>query len=113
MSRELDEKKDNFKEFILEQLEEAGTVNCRSMFGGYGLYSDSTFFGIIHRGQLYYKTDRNTRQDYISVGTEPFRPNKKQTLKTYFEVPADILEDRAVLTEWAEKAIACKDTKQH
>jgi DNA transformation protein and related proteins len=35
---------------------------------------------------------------------KPFRPNPKQTLKTYYEVPADILEDRELLARWADAA---------
>jgi len=38
------------------------------------------------------------------MGTKPFRVTKTMTLKTYYEVPADILEDAALLTEWAETA---------
>jgi len=35
---------------------------------------------------------------------KPFRPNAKQTLKTYYEVPVDIIEDSEQLVEWSEKA---------
>jgi len=36
---------------------------------------------------------------------KPFRPNAKQTLKTYYEVPLDIIEDRDQLSTWAKMAI--------
>jgi DNA transformation protein len=35
---------------------------------------------------------------------EPFSPSAKQTLKNYYEVPAEILEDEEQLAEWARKA---------
>lgn len=36
---------------------------------------------------------------------EPFRPNVDQTLQRYYEVPADVLEDRGRLLEWAQQAL--------
>jgi DNA transformation protein len=36
---------------------------------------------------------------------KPFRPNRKQTLKTYYEVPVEIVEDAEQLIEWAQRAI--------
>jgi DNA transformation protein len=35
----------------------------------------------------------------------PFRPNERQTLKSYYEVPTEILEDREVFLSWAREAI--------
>jgi DNA transformation protein len=42
---------------------------------------------------------------------KPFRPNAKQTLKSYYQVPVDIIEDADELREWAEKAIRCQEKK--
>ena len=36
---------------------------------------------------------------------QPFRPNGKQTLTRYYEVPVDILEDAAYLLAWARSAV--------
>ncbi|MEW6248677.1 MAG: hypothetical protein AB1555_18485 [Nitrospirota bacterium] len=33
---------------------------------------------------------------------KPFRPNKQQTLKNYYQVPVDVLEDAERLAEWGE-----------
>jgi len=35
---------------------------------------------------------------------KPFRPSAKQTLKNYYEVPPEILEDGEALILWAEQA---------
>ena len=96
---------DSFKDFVLDQLGELRGVSCRAMFGGYGLYRGGTFFGIIHKGRLYFKTDEATRKDYGAHGMKPFRPNAKQRLKTYYEVPVEVIEDQGQLTSWAEQAI--------
>ncbi len=81
------------------------------MFGGYGLYQDETFFGIIHRGRLYFKIDEKTVGDYQKRKMKPFRPNAKQTLKSYYQVPVDIIEDADELREWAKRAFRCQETK--
>jgi DNA transformation protein len=100
-------KDDSFKEFVLDQICELDRVICRAMFGGYGLYQDEIFFGIIYKGRLYFKTDATTRHAYLEMGMKPFRPNAKMTLKTYYEVPTNILEDADQFMEWAKKAIHC------
>jgi DNA transformation protein len=35
---------------------------------------------------------------------KPFRPNSKQTLKTYYEVPVEVIEDSEQLVTWATDA---------
>lgn len=37
-----------------------------------------------------------------------FRPGAKQTLKSCYEVPVDVIEDPERLRGWAERAIACR-----
>ena len=98
--------KNSFKEFILDQLEPLGSVNGRSMFGGFGMYRGETFFGIVFKGRLYFNNDSSTVSSYTGKETKPFRPSQKQTLKFYYEVPVEILEDEGQLVEWARKAVA-------
>jgi DNA transformation protein len=74
------------------------------MFGGYGLYRSGSFFGIIHDGRLYFKVSRATLPQYQQHGMTPFRPNAKQTLTSFYEVPIDVIEDPGRLTNWAEEA---------
>jgi len=40
----------------------------------------------------------------VARGMKPFRPNAKQTLTTYYEVPVEIIEDAERLTTWASQA---------
>lgn len=98
-------KDDSFKEYILEQLRDLGNVECRRMFGGYGLYYRGVFFGILSRGQVYFKTSDETRPEYVQRGMAYFQPNARQHLKSYYEVPADVIEDAESLAEWALQAI--------
>ena len=99
---------ETFRDFVLDQLQLLGEVDCRRMFGSYGLYHDGVFFGILSQGRLYFKTNAVTRGTYVQRGMQPFRPNSRQTLKSYYEVPVDILEDHEQLTVWARQAVACQ-----
>lgn len=97
---------EDYLNYVLEQLEHAGTVTPKRMFGGVGLYMDDVFFALIADDVLRFKVDDTNRADYEKAGMEPFRPYKdRKTIMDYYEVPIDVLEDRAELKLWAEKAI--------
>jgi DNA transformation protein len=74
------------------------------MFGGYGLSCRGTFFGVVHQGRLYFKVNPATVSRYKEQGMMPFRPSPKQTLKSFYEVPVDIVEDAEQLTSWAKQS---------
>ena len=99
-------KDSSFKQFVLDQLLDLRGVTCRAMFGGYGLYQHSVFFGIIHTSRLYFKTNERTKEHYVQEGMKPFRPNRSQTLKNYYEVPANVLDEPERLLAWAQEAAA-------
>lgn len=75
------------------------------MFGGFGLYADEKFFGIVWRDVLYFRTSPSTVGRYLAAGMDCFRPNPKQELRNYYEVPADVMERRSELRVWAEQAL--------
>ncbi len=97
-------KHDSFKDFVMDQLTDLRDVMCRAMFGGYGLYLQGTFFGIIHKGRLYFKTDQDTASRYRDRGMKPFKPSAKQILKNYYEVPVEVVESSEDLATWAMHA---------
>lgn len=101
-------KSDSYRDFVLDQLRPLGGVSCRSMFGGYGLYLGADFFGILHEGRLYFKTDETTRPNYRDRGMGPFSPSEKQVLRSYYEVPEEIVEDQEELASWAREAAASR-----
>jgi DNA transformation protein and related proteins len=96
---------DSFTDFIIDQLRDVGGVEARKMFGGIGFYSGGNFFGIIDRDRLYFKTDANTALKYLKKKMKPFKPTPKMTLKTFHEVPSEILDNREAITEWAAESI--------
>lgn len=54
----------------------------------------------------YFKTDEATRQAYRDRGMGPFAPGGNQVLKSYYEVPGEIVEDDEQLAEGAREAAA-------
>lgn len=77
------------------------------MFGGHGIYAGEMFFGILFDGRLFFKVSEHTKADYEARGTGPFTyelPDRMITM-SYYEVPADVLEERGRLLEWARKAV--------
>lgn len=97
-------KQDGFKDFVLDQLADLRGVTCRAMFGGYGLYRNGTFFGIIHKSRLYFRTDQASAAHCRKLGMKPFKPTARQTLKNYYEVPIEIMESPDDLTAWGSQA---------
>lgn len=99
----------SFLEYVLEQLEGARGLKTRAMFGGHGLYMGESFFGIVHKGSIYFRTDEASRPAYIKAGSRPFNPKGKIELHRYYEVPADVLEDAEELLDWARRATRTRD----
>jgi DNA transformation protein len=90
---------------LLALLATLGEVTSRPMSGGLGLYLRETIFGIFHDDRLYLKVDEVSKAHFVSRGMGPFRPNQRQTLKSYYEVLTYVLADPEELLSWAREAI--------
>jgi DNA transformation protein and related proteins len=90
---------------ILDRLAALGDISARAMFGAHGLYWRGVIFAIAHEERLYLKVDERSRPAFEARGMEPFRPNERQTLRSYYEVPPDIVTDPEALLSWAGEAI--------
>jgi DNA transformation protein len=97
---------DEYLTYVLDQLGALGEVRARRMFGGAGIYCGRAMFGLVADDVLYLKVDDSNRVDFEEAGAEPFRPfPDKSEVMSYYEVPADVLESRDELAEWAQKAL--------
>jgi DNA transformation protein len=96
-----------FRDYVVDQLGDLGSVLARSMFGGVGLYCGGLFFGIIARDVLYLKVDDVNRSEFERAGMQPFRPypDRAGTMQ-YFAVPIGVLENAPELVKWARGAVA-------
>lgn len=77
------------------------------MFGGVGLYSGQSFFGIIDNDTLFFKVDDETRPKYRKKKMPAFAPIPGQAaMEGYYQVPLSVIEDAEELGAWAREAIA-------
>jgi DNA transformation protein len=98
---------EEFVEYVVEQLSSWGEVSVRRMFGGAGVYREGIMFAVIADDVAYLKVDDSNRDDFLRAGSAPFEPYPdkiKTTIRTYFEIPADVLEDRDELARWAQRS---------
>jgi DNA transformation protein len=87
-------------------------VRARAMFGGFGLYMEDRFFGLISDGVVYFRADDESRPAYEERGMTAFHPNSRPrgpgTVGRNFRVPPEVLEEAVLLREWAGRAAAAK-----
>ena len=85
------------------------------MFGGAGLYREGIMFAVVADDVAYLKVDDSNREDFLRAGSAPFEPYPdkiKTTIRTYFEIPADVLENSDELAKWAERSWAVARKKK-
>jgi DNA transformation protein len=91
--------------YILDQLEPAGGVSHKRMFGGVGFFKEGKMFGMLNsKGTLLLKVDESNIQDYQDRGMSPFSHKNTAAKMPYYEVPLDIIENRQQLKQWANKS---------
>ena len=86
-------------------LELVDGATARRMFGGVGIYAEGKVFAIEYHERLYFKVDDESRPEFLELGSGPFKPNERQTSKTFYEVPAQVAADDAELAAWARRAV--------
>jgi DNA transformation protein and related proteins len=97
---------------IIDRLSGLGDISATALFGGHGLYWGETIFGILFKGKFYLKVDDRSKGDYLARGMGPFRPNERQTLKSYYEVPPEVLANPEALLSWVREAIRAGQVSQ-
>ena len=99
--------KNEYLEYVLEQLAGLQGLRSRRMFSGAGLYQDEVFFGLLFRDTLYFKVNDSNRPDYEARRMAQFKPyeDRPEVSFTYYEVPAEVLEDRDELVAWARRSV--------
>ncbi|WP_126942112.1 TfoX/Sxy family protein [Xanthomonas sp. BRIP62409] len=91
----------------VDQLSCWATITTRPLFGAVALYRHDHIFAMVWHGGLYFKVDDSSRKDYEAAGSRALgqaNENDAHALKSYWEVPADVTEDREQLQQWAERA---------
>ncbi|MGD8227971.1 MAG: TfoX/Sxy family protein [Desulfobacteraceae bacterium] len=99
----------NGNEFIthlLELLEPLGSVEAKSMFGGFGIYRQGFMFGLVSEDTLYLKADEVNRGEFEGKGLPRFTYQRmgKMLSMSYYQVPHEAMDNPEVLCGWAQKA---------
>jgi DNA transformation protein len=100
-------KPSEFVAHVIETMRQFGAVEVRSMFGGWGLYHQGTFFALIAADALYLKVDDENRPQFEARGLKPFVYETKvgeRIAMHYHAVPEEALESADEMTVWAKSA---------
>lgn len=61
----------DFVNYVTEQLQEAGSIRSRKMFGEYGLYCDGVFFAVICDDKLFVKSSPQGEKAFPNLPKAP------------------------------------------
>lgn len=87
-------------------------ITSRRMFGGYGFYYLGKFFALISDGKLFFKVGESNKSNFEKYGSSPLKyKNKGKMVELpFWELPADIMEEKDELLAWIETS-AIQKTK--
>lgn len=93
----------DFVNYVAEQLQEAGEIRSRKMFGEYGLFCNGVFFGVICDDQFFVKI---TPQGEVAFPDLPKAPSHEEARDSFL---LEDVEDREKITELVR--ITCEALK--
>lgn len=85
-------------------------LRVKSMFGGWGFYSEDVFFALVAFDTLFLKADAASQAAFEAAGCQPFRytyPDGRSTTMGYWSAPEESLESPAAMQPWARGALDC------
>ncbi len=85
-----------FVEFVTDQIDNAGEITHKSMFGEYGLYADGKLFALICDNKLFIKPTESGRAFIQDVIEAPPYPGAKPSL---------LIEEQIEDREWISNLV--------
>ena len=96
---------DDFFKYIQDQLSPWSDIYKKRMFGVIGLYREGLMFGIISKNIVYLKVDKSNINRFVDAGSTSLKVFKNNSeVPSYYELPADVLENSQTFIEWAEES---------
>ena len=86
----------SFVDFIVDQIENAGAITCKIMFGEYAIYSDGKVVALVCDNQLFVKPTEGGRSFIGDVVEAPPYPGAKLSF---------LIEDKFEDREWISSLI--------
>ena len=87
----------NFVDFVIEQIKNAGNITAKKMFGEYGIYSEDKIFGLICDNKLFIKPTQAGREFIGDVIEAPAYEGAK---------PAFLIEDKIEDSDWLSQLVS-------
>jgi TfoX/Sxy family transcriptional regulator of competence genes len=84
--------KQEFADYVIEQIDNAGIITAKKMFGGYHVYSDGKLFAIIVDDKLFVKITESGREFIKDAVETPAFPRAK--------VLSFLIEEKIEDREW-------------
>lgn len=85
-----------FVDFVLDQIENAGEITAKKMFGEYGVYSDGKIFALVCDNKLFIKPTKAGRAFMGDVVEAPPYEGAK---------PSFLIEDKIEDKEWLSELV--------
>ena len=85
-----------FVDFVVDQIENAGQVTYRKMFGEYGIYADGKIFALICDNKLFIKPTEGGRAFIREVVEAPPYPGAK---------PSFLIEEKLENRDWISELV--------
>lgn len=86
----------NFVDFVVQQINNAGNITAKKMFGEYAIYADEKIFGLICDNKLFIKPTNAGRKFIGNVVEAPPYPGAK---------PSFLIEDKIEDSEWLSELV--------
>ena len=97
---------EEFKNFVLDQLQGIGEFETKRMFGGLALLHQGSAFAKIKHDKVWLKVDESNLEDFKEQGMKQYAYGKDNSRKlNFYETPIEIIEDRDKLKDWVKKSI--------
>lgn len=97
---------EEFKNFVLDQLQGIGEFETKRMFGGLALLHQGSAFAKIKHDKVWLKVDESNIIDFEKHEMQQYTYGKDNSRKLkFYETPIEIIEDRDKLKDWAKKSI--------
>lgn len=97
---------EEFKNFVLDQLQGIGEFETKRMFGGLALLYQGSAFAKIKNDKVWLKVDNSNLANFKRFGMNQYTYGKDNSRKlNFYETPVEIIEDRDKLKDWVQKSI--------
>ena len=108
-------KSQDFIDYIVDMLSPIGEITVGRMFGGVLLKHNNQQLGAIWGNSFYFRVPKSMQEKFKKHGSQPFQYAKKTgmvTVKAYWSVPDDLLEDSQQLVLWAKEILSIDKNKK-